>query len=746
MGENTKRVNKKKFTIMLSVLLCIVITVLTSSYIIFYELREQLQQNMEDVANQNALALHNKIHSNHQLLVSLSKELQQVTTDTIEETLQSFTIFLDEYDLKRFAYVFPDGTCYSTDADVADLSFREFFKRGMEGKASITGVLKDALEESHGGVNVMTIPVYDNGKVKGVFGLTYHSQTFNEALQITCFDGQGYSCAFNSEGQIVVAMGTDTLQLSENIFSDILGADRRNAEAIANLQKQIEDKSSHGGTIYLTEKNYYYCTPVSLMDGDVTWYMLTMIPADVLESRVVPVQRNLYLMAFIVVVFILIGVALLVMLSKEQRTMMLRYAYEDPLTKGPNYAKFCIDLKKKQNRQGYLISMDITNFNHINIAAGKAAGDFMIGDLWQILTEELKSDEIAGHVREDNFIMLLHVAEKDALLERLQQISARIHNRAKKLQVREIHARYGIYELQGTEEPEEAYSKAQVAREQARIQKDKYYIFYNEIDYEKLQQDQQLEERFEEALAEGEFEVWYQPKYSVETAEVVGSEALVRWRNQDGTLISPGRFIPLFEQNGMIAKLDEYMFRAVCRQQAKWLAEGQKIYPVSINLSRASLYYADIVEKYQAILEEYHVNPDFIQLEITESVMEGKSDIRGLLESFRKIGIRILMDDFGTGYSSLATLNMRCFDTLKLDKSLIDHIGDKNGETLLYYVISMGQHLGLHITAEGVESHAQLEFLKDNHCDDIQGFLFAKPMPSSQFAQILKAYANAETV
>lgn len=698
MGENTKKVNKEKFTIMLSVLLCIVITVLTSSYVIFYELREQLQKNMEDVANQNALALHNKIHSNHQLLVSLSENMQQITPDTIEETLQSFTIFLEEYDLKRFAYVFPDGTCYSTDADVANLAYREFFQRGMEGKATITGVLSDALEESHGGVNVMTIPIYDNGKVKGVFGLTYHSQTFNEALQITCFDGQGYSCAFNSEGQIVVAMGTDTLQLSENIFSDILGADRRNTEAIANLQKQIEDKSSQGGTIYLKEKNYYYCTPVRLMDGDVTWYMLTMIPADVLDSRVVPVQRNLYIMAFIVVVFILIGVALLVMLSKEQRTMMLRYAYEDPLTKGSNYAKFCIDMEKRQSRQGYLVSMDITNFNHINIAAGKTAGDFMIKDIWQILTEELKSEEIAGHVREDVFIMFLNEIEKDTLLERLRQISVRIHSRAKELQVREIHARYGIYELQGTEELEEAYSKAQVAREQARTQKEKYYVFYNEIDYEKLQQDQQLEERFEEALAGGEFEVWYQPKYSVETAEVVGSEALVRWRNQDGTLISPGRFIPLFEENGMIARLDEYMFRAVCRQQAEWLSEGQKIYPVSINLSRASLYYADIVEKYQAILEEYRVNPDFIQLEITESVMEGKSDIRGLLESFRKIGIRILMDDFGTGYSSLATLNMRCFDTLKLDKSLIDHIGDKNGETLLYYVISMGQHLGLHIT------------------------------------------------
>ena len=188
----------------------------------------------------------------------------------------------------------------------------------------------------------------------------------------------------------------------------------------------------------------------------------------------------------------------------------------------------------------------------------------------------------------------------------------------------------------------------------------------------------------------------------------------------------------------MISKLDEYVFRAVCRQQVKWLDEGLKIYPVSINLSRASLYFADIVEKYMAILQECGVDPSFIQLEVTESAMEGKADISGLLGRFRNMGIQILMDDFGTGYSSLATLSMKCFDTLKLDKSLIDHIGEPNGETLLYYVINMGQKLGLHITAEGVEKISQLDFLKENHCDDIQGFLFARPMPSSQFEQMLK--------
>lgn len=737
MSEQTKKVNRKKFIIMLSALLAIVITVLSSSYIIFHELKAQLEQNLEDVAAQNALALHNKIHSNYELLLSLAKEMHQVTPDTIEDKLHSFEIFLDEYDLKRFAYAFPDGMSYSTDGGVADLSFREFFMRGMNGQGSITGILKDALEEHHDLVNVMTIPIMDgNGNVEGVLGLTYNSQDFNDALQIDCFNGQGYSCAISSDGQILVAMGNDILQLSQNMFTDVLGTDPRNQKAIAALQKQMQENTSGGGTFYLAEKNYYHCVPVELMGGDVTWYMLTIIPADVLGSRATPVQNSVYLMAFIVSILILIGVGFVIALSREQKNMILRYAYEDPLTKGANYARFCVEMNQKRDK-GFIISMDITNFNNINIAAGKIAGDRMIGDIWQILTEELRSEELASHVREDVFSMFLKTQDKEQLVDRLKQISVRINTHAKELQIKGIHARYGIYEWSENEDLEDAYSKAQIAREQARMQREKYYVFYNEIDHEKLLQDQQLEERFEDSLAAGEFEVWYQPKYSAASGKIVGSEALVRWRDTDGSLISPGRFIPLFEQNGMIAKLDEYMFRAVCKQQTQWLAKGHKIYPVSINLSRASLYYVDIIEKYKAIIQEYDIDPDYIQIEITESALDETNSIRELLEQFRNMGIRILMDDFGTGYSSLSTLNMQCFDTLKLDKSLIDHIGDKNGETLLYYVISMGQRLGLHITAEGVENKIQLEFLKVNHCDDIQGFLFSKPLPAVEFEKIL---------
>lgn len=250
--------------------------------------------------------------------------------------------------------------------------------------------------------------------------------------------------------------------------------------------------------------------------------------------------------------------------------------------------------------------------------------------------------------------------------------------------------------------------------------------------------EKQLEEQFPDALEKKEFKVWYQPKYSVADGIIVGSEALVRWQKQNGETIPPGKFIPLFEHNGMIMKLDEYMFRQVCEQQRKWMEEGRKIYPVSINISRASLYRMDLEECYGQIMQETGISPEYVQLEVTETAIEQKKDICEILNKFRRMGIKILMDDFGTGYSSLATLSTQCFDVLKIDKSLIDQIGNKDGETLLYHVIRMGQQMGLHITAEGVEQESQVGFLRQLQCDDIQGYFFSKPLPKVEFEEKLE--------
>ena len=738
MDKQLINVKMKKILIVLVVFLGIILTVLGNSYRIAKEMTKQLYQNLEDVANQNALALHNTVHGNYLLLEGLSDNLRGATPEDIEERLDTLNGFVGEYGLKRFAICFPDGTCYSTDQEVSNLAFREFFKRGMEGKGTITGVLFDALSDDHGMINVMTIPIYDeSGNVESVFGMTYNTKDFNEALQVESFDGQGYSCAINTDGQIIANFGNDRLELSKNLFDDILAKDPSNSRVIENIKRHIGEGKQGAGTMYLPEKTYFCCVPIQLLKGDETWYLVTAVPAKVLDERTAPILDTLYLMGALVVILILIGVWVVIYLSKEQRNIVLKIAYEDVLTGGANFPKFLSDMQKRRIEKGYMVAMDLTNFNNINIAAGKNAGDQALIGLWDILDMEVQSGEYAGHVGEDLFIMFLQAPERELLVERLRRISEEVNANAKALQIQGIHARYGIYYLDKKESVEEAYSKAQIARKYVKTSKDQWFAFYDEMDHEKRKQLQRYEERFEEAMDAEEFEIWFQPKYSTSTGEIVGSEALVRWREQDGSLIPPGSFIPLFEQNGMIVRLDEYVFRQVCKHQAKWLREGRKVLPASINLSRASLYYSDIVDRYRMILEEFRLEAKYIQIEVTESAIEGKTDIRVLLEEFRSIGVQILMDDFGTGFSSLATLNMRCFDTLKLDKSLIDHIGDKNGETLLYYVINMGRQLGLHITAEGVENQMQLNYLQELQCDDIQGYLFAKPMPLDEFEKKL---------
>ena len=735
MRFSSKNLGMKKFIIVLFALFGIAVTVLHSSYVNVDEMETQLQQNLADVAGQNAVTLRTKVFADYKLIRSLSKGLTDATPANIDSKLAYFKTFLDDYELKRFAFCFPDGMTYSTDGDVTRLSYRDFFKKGMEGKCFITGVLQDAIDEEHSPVNVMTLPIMDEaGNVTGVFGLTYDTEVFNQTLQIDSFDGQGYSCAVNADGEIMAVMGTDNLELSHNIFSDMLKADPENENAVDNLRAQMKQKTEGSGAMYLSEKNYYYCVPVDLMDGSVTWYILTIVPSAVLEQRVMPIQANQYVTSLLVGIFILIGATLVILFSQEQQRKMNRFAYVDPMTKGPNFAKFSMDMERRHNREGYLIIMDITNFNNITIAAGKAAGETMIRETWKLVSHTLRGEEMAAHIRDDLFVLFLSAPDGKRLIERLEQISEQVSEKAKNLQVYGVHAGYGVYRMQGTETFEDAYSKAKIARSHAT---DKNYAFYDEVNRVKLQQEKQLEEHFPASLENGEFEVWYQPKYSADDGTVVGSEALVRWRKENGEMISPGRFIPLFEKNGMIMKLDEYMFRSVCKQQKQWLDENKKIYPVSINISRASLYYADVLQRYSAILREYNIDSKYIQLEVTETVMEGKADICELLNQFRHMGIEILMDDFGTGYSSLATLNTQCFDTLKLDKSLIDHIGDKDGETLLYHVIRMGQQLGLHITAEGVEQQRQVEFLQRLKCDDIQGFYFSKPMPTAEFEAML---------
>ena len=201
--------------------------------------------------------------------------------------------------------------------------------------------------------------------------------------------------------------------------------------------------------------------------------------------------------------------------------------------------------------------------------------------------------------------------------------------------------------------------------------------------------------------------------------------------------MSPAKFIPLFERDGLIRILDEYVFRDVCNKQMEWKRKGLGVIPVSINLSRASLYFESVVKQYHSIASEIGVDTELVPIEITESAAIDNENIKALADRFHSNGFPLMVDDFGAGYSSLATLNMKCFDTLKIDKSLIDYIGDFSGEKLLEHTIALAKDLGLYVTAEGVETEEQVDFLRKINCDSIQGYYYSKPLPEQEFKKLL---------
>ncbi|MBQ0000051.1 MAG: GGDEF domain-containing protein [Clostridiales bacterium] len=246
-----------------------------------------------------------------------------------------------------------------------------------------------------------------------------------------------------------------------------------------------------------------------------------------------------------------------------------------------------------------------------------------------------------------------------------------------------------------------------------------------------------VEQNFTKSLENGEIHVWFQPKYSVHTREIVGAEALARWILPSGEIIPPYKFIPILENSGLINRLDEEVFRQVCIFQKKLKDQNLPQIPISVNLSRASIFTRDIPEVYAEIAERYGVSTSLIPIEITESAAVRASMIDDFAQALIKHGFSIHMDDFGSGYSSLASLQMLPFECIKIDKSLVDFIGRQSGESILKHTIAFAKELGLHVIAEGVEKLEQFMFLKFAGCDSIQGYYFSKPVAEPTFTEML---------
>lgn len=423
-----------------------------------------------------------------------------------------------------------------------------------------------------------------------------------------------------------------------------------------------------------------------------------------------------------------------------------QYAYTDPITNGYNYNKFK-EILRDNGRAGSIISLDIHSFKVINTICGVTKGDEVIKLIWRCIVTSIDEDkdELAAHINADHYVIFLPSVDEDSIVKRIKDLTLALLFVSVDLDIPQIQPYFGIARWNPGRKVEQAYNEAITAKHNAKYEQEVNYSFFDEKDTLRLLKEKEILNSFDEAIAKKEFQVWFQPKYKPKTRELVGAEALVRWIRKDGTFMAPDEFIPLFETNNMIRPLDEYIFKRVCQYQKKWQDEGKKIVPVSVNLSRASVYYKGIAEQYKRITELIDIDAKYIPIEITESAAISNEKVKNIAEKFHSSGFSLQIDDFGSGYSTLSSLNMMHFDTLKLDKSLIDFIGNYGGNRLIEHTISLAKELGIAITAEGVETEAQVRFLKQIGCDNIQGFFYSKPVKAEDY-EILLEKKYSETV
>lgn len=422
--------------------------------------------------------------------------------------------------------------------------------------------------------------------------------------------------------------------------------------------------------------------------------------------------------------------------EKAESDLIESYAFTDNLTGGDNYNKFKENMKSVKN-PGFIVAVDLHDFKLINSISGIKKSDDFLKNFWSCIESAKCKNDIAAHIYADHFVLYTDTNSRRTLENLVETIEVSENLLTIEMGVPQITLYCGISRWNPGKSLELAYSEAVAAKRKIKDDRSKVFEYFDEADTERMIREKNLEDSFENALDTHEFEIWYQPKFSPSTRKIVGAEALTRWR-KDGELVPPMSFIPILERNGKIRELDEYVFRNVCYQQKMWQSEGIKIVPVSVNLSRASMYYKSVVGKYSWIVTDSGISQKMVPIEITESAAINNSDVKIIANTFYRAGFSLHLDDFGSGYSSLSTLNELHFDTLKIDKSLVDYIGNTGGDKLLEHTVSLALELGMHVTAEGVEYEWQNSYLRHIGCESIQGFLFSKPIKKDEFELLLK--------
>ena len=732
MKENKKQI----VTIIIIFLILITIGIAYMTYML-NRIEANTNNSIETIVKNDANNLKTEITEQKAILQSVTNE---ILSDNIIDSKKIFDMY-ERSDVTshfiRMAIMYEDGKTITNDGYEKDYS-EEVDKFFSNNDVHISENLISKIDGEEITIYSQKINIK---KQKIAILLIVKTESYKNTFSNKVFEGKGFSYIVNKDGNIIVSANTDkkTGNLVENIEQMLVGSSKERFITNKNtIEDNIKNEVAGTRTLQTADGKYYMVyEPIGAND----WSLATFIPSKAIAGEINSALLITFILAIIVILIILSICIYIVISNNKKQKQLFEYAYLDPITKKGNIYYFRkkgqekLDKEKHKENQ-YLLVLDINKFKMINKAYGYKTGDTILNGIGEELEQILGKQSLICRYSNDYFAVLFEYTED--IRKIVNTLVKNIENLKIDSNVYNLSVNMGIYKLTDTDTNiSVAMDKAIIAHSASKGDVfDKFHIYDEKMEKE-LEKESKIEQEMYQALMNKEFKVYYQPKMYANSEELYGAEALVRWEH-NGKMIPPSEFVPLFEKNKFILKLDVYVFEQVCNDMKKWKEKYSKEPIISVNVSRDHFLDEHFLEKYMIIASKFGIDTNKIDLEITESAtVEAGIDIIEIMNKMKKLGFLISIDDFGTGYSSLSTLQDMPADILKIDKSFVDRIG-KNEKNMVDYILIIAKELKLTTIAEGVETKEQKDYLLEKGCDIIQGYYYAKPMPEEEFEEYMK--------
>lgn len=458
-------------------------------------------------------------------------------------------------------------------------------------------------------------------------------------------------------------------------------------------------------------------------------------------------QFNFNALSFglLIAFFMIIGRQLTIMKKHDQLLIEFKHlAYHDPLTSLSNRLSFIQDientLKKHKTNHIALLLIDIDRFKVINDTLGHFVGDHVLIKISKRLKQALGNEALIYRLGGDEFVIVIPEANEfkascvaDTVLEKFKD-SFSVNDYEINITPSIGISMYPEHGLTSEDLLKNADAAMYLAKENGK----NHYRFYNTELNQTMARKMKIEHELSKAIEKNQFSLFYQPKVDLQSKKIIGMEALLRWNHPELGSISPVEFIPIAEETGQIVPIGEWVLKTACKQNKIWHEKGLSTCCISVNVSVLQFQQGGFLKVVTQALKESNLEAKYLELEITESIMQNINESRELLAGFREMGIKTSIDDFGTGYSSLDILRRLPIDTIKIDKSFIDDIEAPCQQPFIKAIIELGLNLNVTVVAEGIENENQLHILLANNCTIGQGYLFSKPVDATEFEKLLR--------